>query len=543
MDEEDTYQTLAGQVLDPIIEQGKRVIDWSGRVFEGRSQELQGVPAAQRNEEVRPIGTPAVLNGQPVKWAGQNYGWQSETSFNQLEEEGEFRFGEITGQRIMGDITQGVGQVIESIPEPIKQTAVDVAKAGVTQAAEAYYSLPLYQQQQLAAGVQFVGGGVKFAGGVMEEVSRMTNTSRFITDELVTLGTGKALKAGFTAAKPAVTQAVKTAVKAADDLIPPGASPRLATAMAGAAPMQPMAVSPSFERGGLVMKAVTSQHTEALELTGRKTGEEIVGADVAIGKQLTKRKKDIQSVESDIKYYKEALEGLDELKGDPRNLRAFVGEDPDLSRLWNRYVEKYGPDKVFAKVRSKYAEQKAAADTMWSRIKSNVLPFEKEGDYSKWYASSAAKPFKQKAEKILRARGELQIKEYLQQHHLIPKGMTAAYFDKMDQLIASGKAKLDDLVLMAEVAAAKGKPTGDVKVNIEDMIPKPHNEMHMVLRSQGAEVAKSKLIKDLSKVNTVDELMEKWVREFDPDGNFTYNYETAKVWEGLDKLLKELRGS
>ena len=314
-------------------------------------------------------------------------------------------------------------------------------------------------------------------------------------------------------------------------------------AMAGAAPMPTASVAPSFERGGMVMKAVTSQHTEALELTGRKTGEEIVGANVEIGKQLTKRKKDIQSVESDIKYYKEALEGLDELKGDPRNLRAFVGEDPDLSRLWNRYVEKYGPDKVFAKVRKKYAEQKADADTMWSRIKSNVLPFEKEGDYSKWYASSAAKPFKQKAEKILRARGELQIKEYLQQHHLIPKGMTAAYFDKMDQLIASGKAKLDDLVLMAEVAAAKGKPTGDVKVNIEDMIPKPHNEMHMVLRSQGAEVAKSKLIKDLSKVNTVDELMEKWVREFDPDGNFTYNYETAKVWEGLDKLLKELRGS
>ena len=342
------------------------------------------------------------------------------------------------------------------------------------------------------------------------------------------------LTAGFGTAGRKLTQAI-------DRLPPPGAAPQLATV--GVAPIPTTSVAPSFERGGLVMKAVTSQHAEALELTGRKTGEEIVGADVNIGKQLTKRKKDIQSVESDIKYYQETLEGLDELKGDPRNLRAFVAEDPDLSRLWNRYVDKYGPDKVFAKVRKKYAEQKAEADTMWSRIKSNVLPFEKEGDYSKWYASSAAKPFKQKAEKILRARGDLQIKEYLQQHHLIPKGMTAAYFDKMDQLIASGKAKLDDLVLMAEVAAAKGKPTGDVKVNIEDMIPKPHNEMHMVLRSQGAEVAKSKLIKDLSKVKTVDELMEKWVREFDPDGNFTYNYETAKVWEGLDKLLKELRGS
>jgi len=221
----------------------------------------------------------------------------------------------------------------------------------------------------------------------------------------------------------------------------------------------------------------------------------------------------------------------------------FVSEDPDLFKLWTRYTEKYGADKVFAKVRSNLAEKKAEADTMWSRTKSNVLPFEKEGNFSKWYNSSAAKPFKQKAEKILRARGDLKIKEYLEQHHLIPKGMTAAYFDKMDQLIANGKAKLDDLVLMAEVAVAKGKPTGDVKVNIEDMIPGPHNEMHMVLRSQGAEVSKSKLIKDLSKVNSVDELMEKWVREFDPDGNFTYNYETAKVWQGLDKLLKELRGN
>jgi len=431
-------------------------------------------------------------------------------------------FVQLPGVRqTLGFAAGAVNMVNEAVLEPARYAATDPSQAGTPLA--------------------LAGTALTFGEGLMEksaEGGAILAEKMGVDPRIGGFVGGTAaetlLTAGLGAAGRKITQAV--------DMIPPGGTmPQLA--MAGAAPMPPMTVAPSFERGGLVMKAVTSQHTEALELTGRKTGEEIVGADVAIGKQLTKRKKDIQSVESDIKYYKEALEGLDELKGDPRNLRAFVGEDPDLSRLWNRYVEKYGPDKVFAKVRSKYAEQKAAADTMWSRIKSNVLPFEKKGDYSKWYASSAAKPFKQKAEKILRARGELQIKEYLQQHHLIPKGMTAAYFDKMDQLIASGKAKLDDLVLMAEVAAAKGKPTGDVKVNIEDMIPKPHNEMHMVLRSQGAEVAKSKLIKDLSKVNTVDELMEKWVREFDPDGNFTYNYETAKVWEGLDKLLKELRGS
>ena len=444
-------------------------------------------------------------------YAGPNWGWQTQESYQKTID--------MRGGAAFFNFMSGLGEPVKQFLAPVAEKLAPVAEAvsGVVQAT------PLV-------------GPFTEALGITTETLRQEAVQRGLDprfgdvavmagEELVTAGLGKAVRA------------------AEKVLPPPGGGPQLATVMAGAAPMQPMAVTPSFERGGLVMKAVTSQHAEALELTGRKTGEEIVGADVGLGKQLTKRKKDVQSVESDIKYYKEALEGLDELKGDPRNLRAFVGEDPDLARLWNRYVDKYGPDKVFAKVRKKYAEQKAEADTMWSRIKSNVLPFEKEGDYSKWYASSAAKPFKQKAEKILRARGDLQIKEYLQQHHLIPKGMTAAYFDKMDQLIASGKAKLDDLVLMAEVAAAKGKPTGDVKVNIEDMIPKPHNEMHMVLRSQGAEVSKSKLIKDLSKVNSVDELMELWVREFDPDGNFTYNYETAKVWQGLDKLLKELRGS
>ncbi len=445
-------------------------------------------------------------------YAGPDWGWQTQPSYQKTI-----------------DMRRGAAffNFMSSLGEPIKQSLAPLA-------------------QQLAPVAEAVSGVVQATPIVGPFTEALGTTTETLRQEAVQRGLDPRFgDVAVMAGEELITAGLGKAVKAVDKVLPPPRSgPQLALATAAATPAPPsMSVAPSFEKGGLVMKAVTSQHAEALELTGRKTGEEIVGADVAIGKQLTKRKKDIQSVESDIKYYKEALEGLDELKGDPRNLRAFVGEDPDLSRLWNRYVEKYGPDKVFAKVRSKYAEQKANADTMWSRIKSNVLPFEKEGDYSKWYASSAAKPFKQKAEKILRARGELQIKEYLQQHHLIPKGMTAAYFDKMDQLIASGKAKLDDLVLMAEVAAAKGKPTGDVKVNIEDMIPKPHNEMHMVLRSQGAEVAKSKLIKDLSKVNIVDELMEKWVREFDPDGNFTYNYETAKVWEGLDKLLKELRGS
>jgi hypothetical protein len=426
-----------------------------------------------------------------------------------------------TASEFYEDVTETVRAVT---PEPIGR-ALDVL-AGTVERGVAKSPIGVAERGAAATG-QMVSRstGNKVLGGAVE----------------IGLGVAAGGPAVGSAAKRVIPKGVpkpKPAAPPIDMMMPPGMAP----AMAGGAPMPPP-MQLQVNKGGIVLKAVTSQHKEALALTGRKTGEEIVGADVGLGKQLTKRTKDILSKESEIKYLKETLEGLDELKGDPNNLMRFVSEDPDLFKIWTRYTEKYGADKVFAKVRSNLAEKKAEADTMWSRTKSNVLPFEKEGNLSKWYNSSAAKPFKQKAEKILRARGDLKIKEYLEQHHLIPKGMTAAYFDKMDQLIANGKAKLDDLVLMAEVAVAKGKPTGDVKVNIEDMIPGPHNEMHMVLRSQGAEVSKSKLIKDLSKVNSVDELMEKWVREFDPDGNFTYNYETAKVWQGLDKLLKELRGN
>ena len=313
MHEEDTYQTLAGQVLDPFIEQGKRVVDWSGRVFEGRSQELQGVPAAQRNEEVRPIGTSAVLNGRPVRWAGQNYGWQSDASYNKLEQEGQFRFGQITGDRIMSDVSQAVGEVIENIPEPVKQTAVDIAKTGVTKAADAYYSLPLYQQQNIAAGVEFVSGTARAINGYLERFSETTNTSRYLTDELFALGTGKAMQAVKPVAKQAAKTAVKKVVQAADDVLPPGGAPQLATAMAGAAPTPPMTTAPSFERGGMVMKAVTITDPETLRVTGRKTGEDALSPEQA--KQQTKRILDIQKAENALAQAEDELATLADIHG------------------------------------------------------------------------------------------------------------------------------------------------------------------------------------------------------------------------------------
>jgi hypothetical protein len=507
MNEEDTYQTLAGQVLDPIIEEGKRVIDWSGRVFEGRSQELQGVPAAQRNEEVRPIGTPAVLNGQPVKWAGQNYGWQSEASFNQLEEQGEFRFGEITGQRIVGDITQGVGQVIESIPEPIKQTAVDVAKAGVTKAAEAYYSLPLYQQQQLAAGVQFVGGGVKFAGGVMEEVSRMTNTSRFITDELVTLGTGKALKAGFTAAKPAVTQAVKTAVKAADDLIPPGAAPRLATAVAGAAPTPP--VSKPRIQGGSVFMSTTSP-----PWTSPKAG--LGSAESKLFAPAVKRWEKRESL------WQEALENLRQSGASVDRIKKFEAvRKGDLSTF------DYDPENLYE---------------FFDGLRESPY-FKQTRQRGELKALEAARPL-----------DPYDLAKKAQQHHILAKAETKPFVETLMRLMADNIANKDDLVNFFVWSEKYDLIPGNVRKNLLHMGEVTHTvakkdpmALHNLLKEAGLEYGSRtgpEIVKryGLDKVTSADELMQAYDRYLQeiaiPSRDITYK--VHDWW--YDKTVKTLKG-
>lgn len=55
---------------------------WGGK--DGQLGQLR----QQESETTRPIGSEAVLNGEPVKWAGPDLAWQSEPTFNKLQTEG-----------------------------------------------------------------------------------------------------------------------------------------------------------------------------------------------------------------------------------------------------------------------------------------------------------------------------------------------------------------------------------------------------------------------------------------------------------------------
>ena len=145
----------------------------------------------ETTDENRPIGSKATLNGKDVFWSGQNYGWQSQESFNKLKEGPEFRAGHIALSRLGTDINQAIGMGIDALPEPVKQTGADLIRQGV----QTYQSLP----QGVRTGI---GNVVETAANLNEEVSKRTNVSPIITGEALTAaataGVGNAVKRAAT---------------------------------------------------------------------------------------------------------------------------------------------------------------------------------------------------------------------------------------------------------------------------------------------------------------------------------------------------------
>jgi len=142
-------------------------------------------------DENRPIGSKATLNGKDVFWSGQNYGWQSQESFDKLKKGPEFRAGHIALSRLGTDVKQAIGMGVDKLPEPVKAAGIEAIRQGV----QAYQSLP----QGVRTGI---GNVVKTAGDVNKFVSEKTNVSPIITGEALTAaataGVGSAVKRAAT---------------------------------------------------------------------------------------------------------------------------------------------------------------------------------------------------------------------------------------------------------------------------------------------------------------------------------------------------------
>lgn len=270
-------------------------------------------------------------------------------------------------------------------------------------------------------------------------------------------------------------------------LLLPGPGDIKLTATAGSMTLIPM------------LGKVTATDPDILRVTGRKTGQDIVST--AQQKVFIKRSSEVQKYQNKLVSLREEL-----------SVAAEQGADK----------------KILDDIRDKIAD----ADEMLSRRQSNVLV--PDSDDPLWYKTSKSKA----AKKLEQVRRKM-VGTYLEEHHIFPKGMSAAFFNRMDELIASGVAEADDLLIMAEYAAKSGVKAGDVKSNLVNLMKEPHNELHTLLRAQGDEIGKQKWQEILSNAESVDDVLALWK---DVIGrNVIPNAETAKIWQPLDDLVKEIQ--
>lgn len=174
-----------------------------------------------------------------------------------------------------------------------------------------------------------------------------------------------------------------------------------------------------------------------------------------------------------------------------------------------------------------------------SSAQSNVLPFTPE-DPRAYPANLAAAKEIVTAEKLKRGTADM-----LHLHHKLPKGMSAAFFDRMDQFISKGVASPDDLADMADEATKAGVRTGDARSNILAIADRPHTELHTEMRAMGSgmfgrmELGKKELMAAMQQAKDPKSLKALWKAWLTDDAR--YLVETAEVWEPLDTLLKEVR--
>ena len=199
------------------------------------------------------------------------------------------------------------------------------------------------------------------------------------------------------------------------------------------------------------------------------------------------------------------------------------------------------------KLSSKVAEYRAINKTSrigkteakLSSAQSNVLPFTPEDPKAYPPNLTAAKEIVT-AEKLKRGTTDM-----LHLHHKLPKGMSAAFFDRMDQFISKGVAGPDDLADMADEATKAGVRTGDARSNILAIADRPHTELHTEMRAMGSgmfgrmELGKKELMAAMKEAKDPKSLKALWKAWLTDDAR--YLVETAEVWEPLDALLKEVR--
>jgi len=374
-------------------------------------------------------------------------------------------FVQLPGVRqTLGFAAGAVNMVNEAVLEPARYAATDPSQAGTPLA--------------------LAGTALTFGEGLMEksaEGAAILAEKMGVDPRIGGFVGGTAaetlLTAGLGAAGRKITQAV--------DMIPPGGTMPQAV-MAGAAPMQPMAVSPSFERGGLVMKATTSP-----EFTGPGMGQGVAKSPKYAGT--------VESYMESVPTFSDAAAEIE---------RRFAAGEITASR------------------------RKNALSKLKKKADAELSTFAYDPENPPVYAESSRTKATREAQipdPIAELITEKPAKAH--QHHYLAKAQTRPFVDKMLELVNNNVADLDDLVNFFTWPEQYQLYPGNVRSNMADLSPRAHVpseavtefdrkfNVHRMLQDVGLEVksgtkggATDFINKNygLQNVKTADDLMRSW---------------------------------
>jgi len=293
--------------------------------------------------------------------------------------------------------------------------------------------------------------------------------------------------------------------------------PGLAPAMAGAAPMPPMTVVPSFERGGLVMKSTTSP-----EWTSPKAG---------LGSAADPK-------------YAPAIERFEARESAWQGVIDSLKESYDAGNISS------------AKLKKELSEVQSIRKGDLS-----TFDYDPENLYSFFEGLKESPYYKQ-----TRQRGELKalqearpqdpydVLKKAQQHHVLAKAETKPFVETLMRLMNEDIANKDDLVNFFVWSEKYDLIPGNVQKNLLHMGEVTHTvakkdpmALHNLLKEAGLEYGSRtgpEMVKryGLDKVTSADELMQAYDRYLQeiaiPSRDITYK--VHDWW--YDKTVKTLKG-
>ena len=180
------------------------------------------------------------------RWAGENYGWQSQNSFNKLYVQGKLNPAQQQIDRLTSPIRQTAAKFYQT--DPVVGPALRTIAGGVK---FVFQSLPQPVKQT-------IGKGLELQQTAAENIAAATGLPVSVTDPFTIADVGTGGVAAL--ASKGLRQTVKTGVKnLADDLMTPPTG--LAPALAGGAPMPAPQLKPAFQSG--VLKITTEPRLRA----------------------------------------------------------------------------------------------------------------------------------------------------------------------------------------------------------------------------------------------------------------------------------------